>query len=235
MVVCKAGAERMEATARLVLTMAYRVCQCLLSLLPVLMMAACGAEPSAEQDALERFDTLNAQLDTLPARIDYTERNARLRATLAKGSCTEWKERGDSLHTSLLLVTDRLERMRTSMDRRPIDDVNAADSVYRANGDGERVYHDLRTFYAVALRSAADTAALKRTEGLAMQVLTFPTAEAWRQQCFAQLPRVASSTILSKISTDALLLENICLHSILKECERSVGGSPFPKGDSAGG
>jgi hypothetical protein len=42
-----------------------------------------------------------------------------------------------------------------------------------------------------------------------------------------------TSYILSRISTETLLVENICLYSILKECQRSVGGSPFPESDSA--
>jgi len=201
------------------------------ALLPMLVFVACGG--SSGPGSAEPFDTVNAQLDTLPTRIDFTEQNTQLRATLARGSCTTWKQRGDSLHVYLLRATERIERMRAAMDRGPYEDRTVADSVYQANGDGERLYADLRTFYAVALRSAADTAALKRTENLSMQVLSFPTAQAWRAQCFTNVPRVSSSTILSKISTDILLLENTCLHSILRECERSVGGSPFPKSDSA--
>ncbi len=205
----------------------------LLSLLFVLLNLGCGDGPIPAQTDAQPSDTLGTPPDTVPTRIDYTERNTRLRATLASGTCTEWKQRGDSLHTWLLRVTERLERMRTSMEHQPLDDKRVADSVFLANGDGEKAYRDLRAFYALALRCAADTATLKRTEALATQVLTFPTAEAWRTACFAQVPRLASSTILSKIATDALLLENGCLHSVLKECERSVGGSPFPE-DSSG-
>lgn len=213
--------------------MAYRAYQGLLSLSFVLSLAACGDKPSTELPT-ETFDETAVRPDSVPARIDYTQPTAPLRAKLAKGTCTEWKQRGDSLHTLFTGVTELLERMRSSMEHGPLDDLIVADSVYRANGDGERLYKDLRGFYALALRSAADKDALKRTEGMAMQVVTFPSADAWRRACFVRVPRVTSSTILSKIATDALLVESICLHSILKECERSVGGSPFPESDSTG-
>ncbi len=193
----------------------------------------CYDPPSAEQETTTTTqDRASARNDSLPPRIDFTMRNRSLRVRLAQGTCTEWKLRGDSLHARLERTTQHVEQVRQAMDQRPLNDKGAADSVF-ASYDGTRLYHELVGFYTMALRSAADSAALRRTEGLSMQVLSFPSAEAWRRQCFTGLPRVASSTILSKISTDMLLLENLCLHSILKECERSVGGSPFPEPDTS--
>jgi len=197
-----------------------------------MISAACGGEPSTDQGSAEASEDVNAALDTMATRIDHTSMTSRSHATLATGSCTEWKQRGDSLHALFTVVNERLERMRSSMDQGPLHDIQVADSVYRANGDGERLYTDLRRFYGLALRSAADTSGLRRTERMATQVLSFPTAEAWRSTCFTRVPRVTCSGILSKIATDALLIESICLHSILKQCERSVGGSPFPENDS---
>ncbi len=199
----------------------------------LLLLGGCEEQPAAEETAIEQLPTVNVTSDSVPARVDFTAQNARLRTTLARRSCTEWKLRADSLHEAMLRASVLLEPMRESLERFPLANEKVADSIYLAKGDGERLYHELRAFYTVAVHSAADTATLRRTENRAMQVLRFPTAEAWRQMCFARLPRVSTSTILSKISTDMLLLENGCLHSILKECERSVGGSPFPVADSA--
>lgn len=199
-----------------------------------LLFIGCGEEPTPLIGSAGPEDTSSSASDSVLPRIDFTQRNAQLRATLANGTCTEWKQRGDSLHGWLMVVTEGLERMVGTMELRPLDDMRVADSVYRANGEGERLYNDLIVFYALALRSAADISTLQRTEGLSMQVLTFPTAEDWRRQCFMNMPRAASAAILSKIATEALLLENSCLHSILKQCKRSVGGSPFPESDNEG-
>ena len=167
--------------------------------------------------------------DTLVPRMDFTQANAQLRAAVVHGTCAEWKVRGDSLHEAYLQASARLERMRNALDARPMNGSRTADSLFIADGEGDLLYRDLSRFYRLTLRSAADRTALSHVGSLAGQVLSFPNAGAWRAQCFTGLPRVVTSTILSKISTDMVLLENTCLHSILKACERSEGPVPFPK------
>lgn len=168
------------------------------------------------QETLKSFEEVNKGLDEVKRTLD--ERVDREREFLSANGCDALYNRAMFLNEMYKDLGAQIDSIKVELVQVSPDNLNVVDSLFDANGRGERLYNTFLAFYTQAEEFCVNDSIKQDIQQNARPMREYPTLDEWRTHHFFHVPRVACMAILSKFRSDAAGTEYLVIQDMIARC-----------------
>jgi hypothetical protein len=183
-------------------------------MLAAILLSGCWRSPSDK--VLDAIIAVNDSLQVTKARLDH--RTKLPPVPFIDLGCPEFQTLADSLADAVAHVERAMAPLFADLTGVAQDDHEAGDRSFTKAHQGEALFAAITEVYDIASGIASDDSTRTRIMDIRSSAFPHSSPETWRAADFANVPRAAVVTCLSKVQLDLENLRGMSDNALLKAC-----------------